>query len=132
MNRSINIFFVLGCFRLEEDLSTQYISCATDCKSFFFGLALPYLLRHTIAERRVTKKMGTLQWIQFSLGVFATILQQIQALRGGGIKPSVSTPLLIAQAHTAPGLTDEHKTVISAAGAAAQAVAEAKDSVLTS
>ncbi len=69
--------------------------------------------------------MSTLNWIQFSIGAFSAILQQIMALRNHGVPTAVSTPALVAQAHQAPGITDEHKAVISAAATAAQSTADA-------
>jgi hypothetical protein len=69
-------------------------------------------------------KMGALDWLNFSLGAFAAILAQLTALRQAGIPLATAKTALVAQAQAAPGMTDDHKTVIASAADAAHAVAE--------
>lgn len=68
--------------------------------------------------------MNILKWIQFSIGAFSAILQEIMALKAAGVPTNVAAGAMVAQAHAAPGITDEHKAIITAAGVAAQTVAD--------
>ncbi len=70
--------------------------------------------------------MNVLNWVQFGIGAFSAILQQILALRAAGVPTAVSTPAVVAAAHAStPDITDAHKAVITAAGTAAQTTADA-------
>ena len=69
--------------------------------------------------------MNALSWIQFAVGTFSALLQEIVALKHAGVATAISTPAVVAQANSAPGVTTAHQAVISAAGTAAQTVADA-------
>lgn len=70
--------------------------------------------------------MNALAWVQFSVGAFSAILQQLILLKSHGVTPSVAAPAIVEHASSAPDLTDAHKAVIRTAATAAQSIAEMK------